>query len=392
MRYSSLVERIAGEGSRAWAIHYAAEKRLRAGHDVIMLSVGDPDFETPPPVVDAAVAALRAGRTHYSHIVGQPPLRAAIARRFAEWTGVAVDPMQVVVLAGAQCAMFAASLCALDHGTEVIVLEPTYVTYDAVFGAAGARAVKVPLHPERGFHPDIAQIEAAVTPATRAIVINSPHNPTGMVLTPAELEGIAAICRRHDLWLISDEVYWTLVFEGRHVTPMSLPGMAERTIVISSLSKSHAMSGWRVGWTIAPPDMARHIGTLALCMLYGSPPFIQDAATVALEHDFAELDAMRTAYGARRRIVAERLADAPALRVLTAAGGMFAMLDIRESGLSGVDYAFGLLEDQDVSLLPADAFGPSAAGHLRLSLACPEPRLEEACARIRAFAQKVGRR
>lgn len=389
MRLSSFVERIGGEGSRAWEIHARAVDRQRRGEDIILLSIGDPDFDTPPAIVDACVDSLRAGNTHYTDIVGEPVLRQAIARHYAAMTGMPTDPEQVVVFSGAQNALFAASLCLLDAGDEIISPEPMYVTYEAVIGASGATMVKVPLVRQTGFHLDTDAIAAAVTGRTRAIMLNTPHNPTGAVYNRDELEAVAELCRRHDLWLISDEVYATLTFEHQHVSPASLTGMADRTVVISSLSKSHAMTGWRLGWTIGPAALVPHLANLTLCMLYGAPGFIQQAAAHALDAEPPELAEMGVELCARRDLACTLLSGLAGVECLRPEGAMFIMLDIRGTGLSAHDFAAGLLDRHDVAVLPADAFGETARGHLRISLAVSQPQLTEACNRIAGYVKSL---
>jgi len=389
MRFSSFVERIGGEGAAAWDIHTKAVERQRRGEDVIVLSVGDPDFDTPPAIVDAAIESLRQGRTHYMPIIGEPALRRAIAREHGRTTGQEVGPENVAVLAGAQCALFSAAMCVLDEGDEVIVPEPMYVTYEAVLRSAGARIVNVPLPASRGFALDPAEIAAAVTARTRAILINSPHNPTGAMLTRRDWEAVAEICRRHDLWLLSDEVYASLTYESEHVSPAGLPGMDERTVTINSLSKSHAMTGWRIGWAVAPRPLVPHLANLALCMLYGCPGFVQDAALAALEAGPTEVARMRDIYRRRRDLVHRKLSQAGGLGCHLPEAGMFMMVDIRETGLGADAFCEGLLDAKGVSVLAGEAFGPSAAGHVRLSLGTPEPVLEEACDRIVAYARSL---
>ncbi len=389
--YSELVARVGGESSRTWEVHGRACKLEAEGRDIILLSVGDPDFDTPPAIVEAAVDSLRRGRTHYTSMVGIPPLRQAIARRHKTLTGHDADPDAVVVMSGAQCALFATMMCLVQSGDEVIVPEPAYVTYDGVMGATGATTVHVPLRDERAFHLDPADVAAAITPRTRAILINFPHNPTGATITAEELEGVAELCRRHDLWLVSDEVYATLTYDGPHRSPVSLPGMAERTVVIDSLSKSHAMTGWRLGWAVVPGDLALHLENLALCMLYGCPTFVQDAAVVALGREFAEVDAMRAEFRARRDRVAARINAMPRARCIVPEGSMFLMIDVRESGLGSVDFVMRLLEAEGVSLLPAEGFGPSARGYLRMSLSAPVKVLDDACDRLERFLRGLNR-
>jgi len=389
--FSRLVHDIAGEGSRAWEVHGRARQLQAQGRDVILLSVGDPDFDTPRAVVDAAIASLRAGRTHYTAMTGLPELRQAIAQRHGALRGVSVDADQITVVSGAQNALFSTLLCLAQPGDEVIAPEPMYVTYEAVIGASGARQVPVSLRGDHGFHLDPADIEAAVTPRSRVVLINFPNNPTGATITADELAGLAEVCKRHNLWLVSDEVYATLTYDGPHLSPAALPGMAERTVVLDSLSKSHAMSGWRLGWVVAPPSLVPHLANLALCMLYGCPPFVQDAAVVALTTEFDEIAAMRAAFRERRDRVVERINAMPRLAYHPPEGGMFAMVDARDTGLSAVDFAFRLVESEGVSLLPGDAFGPSATGYLRLSLTAPIAVLDQACDRIERFVRALNR-
>ena len=388
MRYSSRTEQVAGRGSEAWHLHFLASERKRAGHPVIFLTVGEPDFDTPPVVVDAAVASMRAGNTHYTEIVGPLALRQAVADWHEQTTGQRVQPSQVVVAAGAQNALFCTMQMLVGPGDEVISPDPAYSTYEAVVGAAGGRMVQVPLDPDRGFHIDLAALARAVTPRTRAILINTPHNPTGAVMTREEVEAVAAIAKANDLWLVSDEVYASLSYEKPHISPSSLPGMAERTVVVSSLSKSHAMTGWRVGWAIGPQQLADHLQNLLMCMLYGSPGFIQQAGIVAIREASSEIATMREAYRRRRDLVAPWLDRLPGLACRLPDGGMFAMADCRGSGLTSQDFARRLLDEENVALLPADGFGIQGEGFLRLSLGLPDDVLAEACRRIEAFCTR----
>lgn len=389
MRFSALTQRIAGDGAAAWDIHYRALALQEQGEDILLLSVGDPDFDTPVPIVDAAVESLRTGNTHYADVRGKRALRESIARRHQQRSGQAVDADQVVVLAGAQCALFSVAQCVLNPGDEVIVAEPMYVTYEAVFGACGATVIPVPVRSENGFRVLPEDVAARITPRTRALALNSPHNPSGASLPRATWEALAELCIAHDLWLISDEVYSELLFDGEHVSPGSLPGMAERTATLNSLSKSHAMTGWRVGWVVAPSSLTAHLENLALCMLYGSPDFIQDAAVVALEAQLPELEAMREAYRQRRDLVCETFAGCPGLRALKPDGGMFVMVDIRETGLSAQEFSNCLLDRHGVSVLAGEAFGPSAAGHIRLGLVLGIAQLQDACQRIARCAAEL---
>ena len=387
MQFSQRVERLTGPGRGAWSVQQEAAVLRDSGHDVIFLTIGDPDQPAPTVVIDATIAALRRGRTGYGPMVGSPQLRAAIAARFAHRTGRPCSAENMTVTTGAQGGLYCALQCLAGPGDEVIVPEPVYATYEGVVAACGAEMVMVPLPAERGFHLDLDSVAGAVGPRTRVVWINSPHNPTGAVFTAEEIAGIAEICRKHDLWLVSDEVYEDLAFARPHLSPWSLPDMAERTVVVSSLSKSHAMPGFRLGWVIGPPDLSRHLFTLLLSMTYGTPPFIQEGALAALSGELPEVAALREDYRRRAELMSGILAAAPNCRVIPPEGGMFVLLDVRGTGLAARPFASALLESEDVAVLPCDAFGPSAAGHLRISLTEPDHRLAEAGHRIVRFAR-----
>jgi arginine:pyruvate transaminase len=391
MRFSPLVERVAGRGSAAWSIHTEARRRQEAGEDVIFLTVGDPDQEPPETVIDATVAALRDRRTGYAPTIGYPALREAIAARVARRSGQPCTADNIAVVPGAQGGLYSAMQCLAGPGDEVVVGEPIYATYEGVIGASGARMVTFPLRPERGFHPDIDALARAITPQTRVLWINSPHNPTGAVFTRADVEAVAALCREHDLWLLSDEVYEDLAFARPHTGAWSLSGMAERTVVVSSLSKSHALPAFRLGWVVGPPELIRHLANLLLCLTYGSPAFIQYGALAALRDELPEVAALREDYRRRAALMSELLADAPGCRVIPPEGGMFVLLDIRGTGLGAADFARRLLDGERVAVLPCDGFGPSAAGHLRIALSAPEARLRDAADRILRFARGLNR-
>jgi aspartate/methionine/tyrosine aminotransferase len=391
MRYSPLVDRISGEGAAAWEIHFAALAAKSNGADVIVMSVGDPDLATPASIVETAVDALRAGDTHYTEIPGRPALREAIARNHAAGGGADAGSGNVVVFAGAQNALFAASLCLFSPGDEVLVLEPMYVTYEATFGASGASIVRVGPAPDSGFRPDLDAIAGAVGPRTRGILFATPNNPTGVVMTETELSGIAEIATRHDLWVISDEVYAALTFGRTHVSIAGIPGMRERTVTVGSLSKSMAMTGWRCGWLIGPEALARHAERLALCMLYGQPGFIQQAALHALLEGGDEIARMREIYRSRRDLVHAAFSDIPELSMAKPEAGMFALLDVRRSGLTASEFAWTLLREQGVAVLEATPFGRSAAGYVRISYALDEATLAEGCERIRRFVEGTRR-
>jgi arginine:pyruvate transaminase len=389
MRFASRTTRLGGQAADAWAVHDLAVERLRRGDDIILLSIGDPDFDTPAPIIAAAVEALSAGRTHYAPVDGEPALREAIAGRAAHALGYPVPAEQVVVFPGAQAALFALAQCLFESGDEVIVPEPAYVTYEGLLGAAGAVTRQIPLRPERRFRIDASDVAGAITPRTRGLLLNFPHNPTGALLGPEEAAGIAGLCHRYDLALISDEVYAALTFGGDpHLSPASISGMRERTAVVSSLSKSHAMTGWRCGWTITSGTLAGHLRAVARCMYFGMAPFIQDAGVVALGDAGRATMGLRDVYERRARLVIERLKDVPGICCRMPEGGMYVFADVRGTGLSGTRFALELLAAAGVAVTPGEGFGPSGAGHVRITLGVDDSRLAEACERLANFAAR----
>ncbi len=386
MKYSSLVDRIAGEGADAWQIHYEARAAQDRGEDVIILSVGDPDIETPQPVLERAIAALRAGDTHYTPVPGRDQLREAIARMHRERTGQAVEAANVIFLAGAQNALFIASLCLAGPGDEVIAFEPLYPTYPATIEVSGARMVRVPAPAANGFRVDIAALESAITPRTRAIFFATPNNPSGAIIGAADLAAIGELARRHALWVVADEVYAGLAPGGR--VPSLAVALPEQVITVSSLSKTHAMPGWRAGWLVGPRRLVAHAEALALCMLYGLPGFVQEASLTALGVAAAAESRMREFCAQRRDMVMSGLAGIGGLRCHAPDAGMFILIEVGGTGMSGYDFMCQLYRSEGVSVLDGGAFGRGTAGFVRLCYATEEATLREACSRIRRFAER----
>ena len=387
MRYSSLISRLHSDGMDGWATLFEAWRAEERGEDVIILSIGDPDFATPEPIVERAVEALRGGDTHYAVIEGRQQLRAAVAADMAARSGLELDENNVVITAGTQNALLAASMCLLGGGDEVIGLDPMYLTYEGTLRAGGADLVRVAQTAASGFRPDPEAIEAAVTERTRVIALTSPNNPTGVVLTREELEGIGAIARKHDLWVMADEVYSDLLFGGEHLSIASLPGMAERTVTVSSLSKSHAMTGWRIGWAVAPAELIRHLNALQVNINYGVPGFVQEAALEAITEQRMAWRPMRDAYQRRRDLAASILAAAPGLTVLVPEAGMYLLVDVRKVARSSRAFSHDLFASKRVSVVDAGAFGEPSDGWIRISFTIGDEELAEGCKRIVDFVR-----
>lgn len=383
-KLSSRVTGITPSGKDGWEVHFDALVRHQAGEPIIMLSVGDHDFHTPAETVEACVREVRAGHHHYTHLPGMPRLRAAMARVTTACTGVETTPQQVLSTPGGQAALFAAALGTCDPGEHAIIIAPYYATYPPTFRAAQVDISIVDADAEDGFQPQAAAIEAAIRPNTRAILINTPNNPTGAVYTRQTLEAIADICRRHDLWLISDEVYWTITGGREHLSPRALPGMEERTLVVNSMSKSHGMTGWRIGWLTGPQEIVATLISLNLVSTYGLPDFVSRAAMDALENGYGVAD-IAERYAKRRRVFLDAIRGMNGVTVRGSEGGMYIMLDVSALEPDCETFAWALLNGEKVAVMPGGSFGDSARGHIRISLCQPEEVLREAAARLRRF-------
>lgn len=385
MKFSPLVTRISGEGADAWVTHYDATAARDRGDDVVILSVGDPDLKTPAPVVDKLIERLQAGDTHYCPAAGRSAVREAIAACHAKRTGQIIQAGNVVYLSGAQNALFVASMCVAGPGDEIISFDPMYPTYPATLQVSGARMVRAPTTGH--FRPDLAALAGLITERTRAIAWATPNNPSGVILNEPELAMIGKLAEQHDLWLISDEVYAGLAPGGR------IPGLAsrmpERVITLGSLSKSHAMTGWRAGWLVGPRELAVHAESLVMCMLFGLPGFVQEAAITALSIAADAERRIRDYCAARRDRMIAGLANIPYIRTVVPEAGMFMLVDVRGTGLSGYEFMRALYESQRVSVLDGAAFGRETAGFVRVCFATDEKSLDSGCERIRRFCEQL---
>jgi len=279
----------------------------------------------------------------------------------------------------------------LDPGDHAVIIAPYYATYPGTVRAAGASCTEVATRPEDGFEPRVEAIAAALRPETKALLVNSPNNPTGAVYSAETMEAIAELCRERDLWLISDEVYWTIRAGRPHISPRSLPGMKERTLVVNSLSKSHGMTGWRVGWLTAPAEIVRHLISLNLVSSYGMVDFVSRAAIEAVENARG-VDEIAARYSARRKAFLEAIHGLNGVAVRGSEGGMYVMLDISGVNPDCEAFAWGLLEAEKVAVMPGTSFGAAAEGHIRISMCQEEPVLREAAARMRRFIAAGGGR
>ena len=387
--YSDQATRLQEQDNGGWEVHDRALEMQRAGEDVILLCVGDPDFRTPEPIIDNAVSYLRVGRTHYSPALGEIKFRRAVADLETHSSPHPCDVNEVAIFPGATSAIHAVMTCLLNAGDEVVIPEPMYVGYPSIMQALDARVLAVPLDVKSGFGLDLPLIKSSFTDRTRVLFLNTPGNPTGSIISAAELRELATYCRERGVWLVCDEVYSMFTYDGQHRSARASVEHLDNIVMIDGLSKSHAMSGWRMGWVIAPPQLIERLGAYSAATLFGSPQFIQDASAFALENDQAYVASMRKEYRARRDFVLRKLSKVSQLSCSRPRAGMFIMSDVSGTGMSGREFAEQLLSAEQVSVVPGDAFGPSAAGFVRIGLAQNQVTLRKACKRIRRFCESL---
>ena len=390
MRYAEVTERLAGLGGAKWAVHAHARQMAAQGQDIIELTIGEPDVPTPPALIKVAAAAMAAGRTGYSNGRGEPALTEALAARYSARRGRVIGADQVMCFPGTQTTLFAVLSALVAEDDEVLVGDPMYATYAGIIAATGATMVPVPLRPEHGFRMQAGDVAARVTPRTRVLFLNTPHNPTGAVLARADIAALAEIALAHDLWILCDEVYEEMVFAGTEFSsPLDDPAIAERVIVASSISKSHAAPGFRSGWCVGPADFCTALLPLSETMLFGSQPFIADMTAAAVSVPSPVAAGMAERFKRRAGLIHALVDGKAGFRVNRPAAGMFALVDIRATGVSGEAFAMGLLEAQKVAVMPGESFGAALAGWIRLSLTQDDARIAEACTRIVAQAQTL---
>ena len=361
--------------------------------DVVFFSLGEPDFDTPPQVIDAAVASLRRGETHYTPNAGLPELRSAIADDLRDYDGVEYDPAtEVAVTSGGMEALVLALMAIIEPGDEVILPDPSYTNYrDQVLICKGV-PVYVPTREANGFQFDIDELERAVTPRTRAIMLNTPSNPTGGVASRAQLEKVAGVAVRHDLYVIFDEVYKHLYYGDEPFFNIArAPGMRERTLVVDSCSKTYAMTGWRVGWLAGPAQVVGCVPKIQENLCSCVPAFVQRGAACALRTGGPDALRMQDAYRQRRDVIVSGVNAIPGLSARTPEGAFYLFVNIRGTGLSSEGFALRLLEEARVALSPGSAFGPSGEGYARISYASDVSVLREGVRRMAAFMEKLKR-
>jgi arginine:pyruvate transaminase len=389
MRYASITDRLAHLGSGRWALHLTARRMKAEGEDIIELTIGEPDVKPDQALLDEATRAMHAGRTRYSNGRGEPPVLKALVEKYSK-RRAGVSERNFLCFPGTQTALYSVMTGLVEAGDGVLVGDPLYATYEGVISSTGAHMIPVPLRPEKKFHLQAEDLQRAVTPEARVLLLNTPHNPTGAVLTAAEIAAIGEICCKHDLWIVCDEVYEELIFEGTDfASPFDMEELAERTIVVSSISKSHAAPGFRSGWAAGPEEFCEKLLPVSETMLFGVQPFISDMTAMALSQHFDTADVMRDNYRRRAAIVERAFAGSNLLKPMPPEGGMFILLDVTATGLGGEEFAWELLRQEKVAVMPGTSFGDQAAGFLRISLTVPDDVLSTAMSRVADLANRL---
>lgn len=388
MQISNRLKNINGGGSDGWDLFYKARRMVADGVDIIQLNIGEHDIKTDTTILEAMHKAAVDGHTGYPAVPGIPELRETVARRVTKQSGVKTTADNVLITPGGQAGLYAAHTLTVAEGDVGLFCDPYYATYPSTIRGAGGVAVAVRTKSEEDFQPQRAALDR-VAKRAKSLLINSPNNPSGVIYSQKTIDTICDFCKDEDLWLISDEVYDTQVWEGEHISPRSVEGMAERTLVIGSMSKSHAMTGSRVGWIVGPEEAIESLIDLATNTTYGVPGYIQDAALFALRAGPA-LEAKVAEPFRRRREMALNLIDKQNLvKAIPCSGAMYLMLDIRATGLSGEEFGDRLLEEHRIAVMPGESFGQAASGHLRVAMTTDDESFEKALSTLLDFANEV---
>lgn len=389
MKYASVTERLSTLGGDKWAVHLLARAMNAGGANIIALTIGEPDVPTPDVLVQAACESLHNGRTLYSDGRGEQNLLDALAARYSQRSGRSISNQQILTFPGTQTALYAVMNGLAEAGDEVLVGDPLYATYEGVVASSGATLVPVPLRPENGFRLNAEDLAQSITDKTRAILLTTPHNPTGAVLTADDIAAIGELTVKHDLWIISDEVYEEMVYSNAvFVSPLANEALAERVVVVSSISKSHAAPGFRSGWCVGSETLCARLLLLSETMLFGNQPFIADMTALAVSEPSQAAMGMTERFEHRAHLLYDRLSAESGLKVHLPEAGMFALVDVTATGMSGDEYAHHLLQHGGVAVMPGSSFGESLTNWVRVALTVEDSLFNEACSRMIAHANK----
>ena len=387
MRLASRMSRLGTE--TAFEVLARARVLEAEGMDVIHLEIGEPDFDTPENVVRAGVDALGGGFTHYGPSPGLPDVRARIAREVADTRGISVSGDNVVVTPGGKPIMFFVLLALAEHGDEVLYPNPGFPIYESMINFAGAEAVPMPLREDRDFNVDVDEVAEQITPATKLMIINSPNNPCGSVMSREELRALAELAVERDVLVLADEIYSRFLYEGEHHSITAFPGMAERTIILDGFSKTYAMTGWRLGYGVMPLELVEPISRLVTNSVSCTASFTQMAAIEALDGPQDAANGMVAEFKRRRDLIVDGLNSIPGIRCPTPSGAFYVFPNVEGTGLGSAEFADRLLQEAGVACLSGESFGEYGKGHVRFSFANSAENIQKALDRIAGFVAKA---
>ena len=360
------------------------------GREIIHLEIGEPDFDTPRHIIEAGMSAISDGFTHYGPTAGLPELREAIARNSREVRGTNTEPANIVVTPGAKPIMFYLLLALGEPGAEIIYPNPGFPIYESMIRFTGSTPVPMQLLESKAYHPDLDTLAAQITDQTRLLILNSPENPCGSALSETELRTIADLVLAHpNLYVMSDEIYKDILYTGEHFSIASIPGMEQRTIILDGFSKSYAMTGWRLGYGIMPPELAPHITKLAVNSVSCAATFTQKAGIAALDGPRDAVEAMTAEFAARRRLITDGLRSIPGIRCPEPEGAFYAFPSIADTGLSSREFEERAMQQAGVALLSGSAFGQYGEGYVRLSYANSQQNITKAIDRLTALVRSL---
>ncbi|MBM3760535.1 MAG: pyridoxal phosphate-dependent aminotransferase [Acidobacteria bacterium] len=390
MKPASRVETLQLEG--AFSVLQKARALEAQGRHIIHLEIGEPDFDTPPHVIEAGKAALDGGWTHYGPTLGYEDFRQAIAAHVAETRGVPVESGEVCVVPGGKPMIFFPILALVEPGDEVILPNPSFPTYASAVRFAGATPVSIPLVEANDFSFDMQRLRDSITPRTKLLILNSPANPTGGIIPDADIAEIARLAHQHDFFVFSDEIYSRMYFDAKPRSVISEPGMKERTILLDGFSKTYAMTGWRLGYGVMPPIIVDAMQKLLVNAVSCTASMVQRAGLAALTGDQGAVDTMMAEFRERRQLFAGMLNEIPGVKCRMPNGAFYAFPNITETGYTSEDLAHRLLNEAGVAALAGTAFGEYGEGYLRFSYANSRENLAEAARRMRAWIEANPRR
>jgi len=381
-----LANRMSRLGTETAFVVLAKAKELEAqGHEIIHLEIGEPDFDTPQNIIDEATKALTNHWTHYGPAAGLPPLREAIAREIGRTRGIKVGPENVVVTPGGKPIMFFVMLALVNEGDEVIYPNPGFPIYESVINFIGAKPVAIRMREENNFRLDVDELISLVTPKTRLVIINSPQNPTGSVLRKADLEAIAEVAIKNDVFVLSDEIYSRIIYDGRHQSISSIDGMPERTVILDGYSKTYAMTGWRLGYGVMPADLAGQVAKLQTNCNSCTASFTQVAGIEALTGDQSEVGRMVAEFRRRRDFIVAGLNELKGISCQKPEGAFYVFPSIKQLGLSSSQFESRVLSEAGVAVLSGTSFGAFGEGYVRFSYANSVENIEKALGKMAKF-------